>query len=136
MCGIVIDRLDLKLDHLPSKEERVKRQSLAKLLAQVDPTVHCDLCPSFHVDIIDQRLDVRIHLDEGDQRWYVQDADVKNRLRQRFHDLEAVGINSVQELEAFKLGAAQALIQEVQAGCLFKDGVTDEGGEVDAGDLM
>jgi hypothetical protein len=102
----------------------MKQRSLAKLLTQVDTAVLCDLCPSFYLDTINQRLDVRIHIDEGDQRWYTKSVEVKDRLRQRFSELEAGGVGTVNELEAFKLGAAQALIREVQTGCLFKDRVS------------
>lgn len=101
------------------------KQSLAKLLTQVDTTVLCDLCPSFYLDTVGQRLDVRIHIDEGDRRWYTKDVEVKNRLRQRFNELEAEGVGTTSKLEAFKLGAAQALIREVQAGYLFKDKIEE-----------
>lgn len=103
----------------------MERQTLAELLAKSDPNVHCDLCPSFHVAIVDQKLDVRIHLDVGDQQWYSIDETTKTRLRQKFDELQAGGIRTADELEKFKLGAARALIHEVQSGCLFKDDRTE-----------
>jgi len=110
----------------PTKEASVEQQSLAKLLSRVDPTVHCDLCPSFHIEIVDQKLDVRIIVDEGEQRWYTSDEDVKAELRLKFDEL-GKNVGTAEELEEFKLSAAQALIQAAQSGRLFRSERVEDG---------
>lgn len=108
----------------------VKQRKLAKLLAKVGDTVTCDLCPSFRIDVSDQRLDVRLFITMKDGRqWYTSDEETKERLRRRFDQLASEVTDTAESLELYKLGVARALIREAQAGNLFRDEAGVDGGE-------
>jgi hypothetical protein len=109
-------------------EVAVKRQPLAKLIAQVDPTLHCDLCPAFHVGLSNGNLEVFLHTEEDQLEWYMSGNDVKKRLRRTINELRD-GVETKLQIEQFKIDIAKALIREVHTGCLFKGtkGVEDEG---------
>jgi len=109
-------------------EVAVSKQSLAKLIAQVDPTVHCDLCPAFHIGLSNGNLEVFLHTEEDRLEWYMSGNEVKRRLRRTINKLRE-DVRTRRQVEQFKIDIAQALIREVHTGCLFKGtkGVEDEG---------
>jgi hypothetical protein len=91
-------------------------------LSNAGPHMHCDLCPSFTLELNDDKFDVHIVADEGGQKWFSDSEEVQGRLRSRFHQLlKSVGdVTTADAVRKFKIGVAQALIREVQAGHLFR----------------